>query len=813
MQSCFTFEEIVSLAEDLPLDRKTIFQQFERIKTNSLDRALVVLGSNPEYEYSILSGRILLAHVRKHTCSSLIEFVRKYRSLLNEDIANFISDHADELQREVALCEEKSDNDNDFMSASTLVRSYLLKDKGTKDYPIDGIIRVLNSDYVVVERTQFLYIRVAVQHYFAEGIESVIQMYRDLTSHAYTPASPTLFNAGTKHPQLSSCFLLTVDDDLEDILQRGQIIGTISAHKAGLGLDVSRIRHSEMSGGGMSTGLVPWLMYYDKLIDNVNQKGKRNGALTAFVRPHHIDIFSILKLIDPSNAPNNLVRLNLALWVSDLFMQRVKEDGNWTLFCPAHAPLLNDLYGTEFATQYQIYEKDETIPSYARKVIKAIDLMTEICKMQSRYSTPYMLYEDACNFKSNQKYLGYIRCSNLCLEIMEHTSRESIASCNLSSINLRTLVRKDDRTFDFEQLARVTRTLVRNLSYAMRYNWYPLDEGAESIGRKRSGKKGIINETNGKYRPIGIGVSGFAEVIYQLDLTFLSPETKLLNKKIFACIYFNALDESRLLAKKYGSYEGFAQSPLGKGKLQFDLWVEEYQKKIENGFKFLYRKPEDDLALDPSTWGDTRTWDDLRSSIRKDGCYNSLLVALMPTATTAQLLCNTETIEAPMSNIFSRDVMSGNFLIVNHYMIEDLKKVGLWNKEVLDWIRSRRGSIKGITTLFGSKDNQDRLRYLEEKYLTMWEIDRKTFLDMAADRARYIDQSQSTNVYMLSPNKAQIFRYHVYANDIGLKTGMYYLRSSGGSDKVMQLTVNADVSAKKEEKFVCTREPGCMACE
>lgn len=593
----------------------------------------------------------------------------------------------------------------------------------------------------------------------------------------------------------------------------------------------------------------------------VHNGGKRKGACTIFCRPHHIDIIDFCKM--PLKTGDHYSRahdVNFALWFPWLFWKRVKEDGKWTLFCPKETEKLNDIWGIEWEEQYKIYEEDEDTP---KKVIKARDLLHIIIDSQRKTGMPYILHADAANFKSNQNHLGYIRCSNLCLEIMEHCENDSIASCNLSSISLKEFVKKPINIdgckitneiyerinnikdhlyeyYDFEHLAIITKRIVNNINQNIEHGYYPLD---------------TIKIPNLKYRPLGIGVSGFAEMLHILNLTFHDPRnkeypldtTKQLNKMIFACIYFNALIQSIELSIKYGSYNRFKESPIANGKFQFDLWRDEYNLlKSRNMIDENIRTYKDDDPIDPICWKQKEvilsngyiinpTWNSLRDAIKLYGIRNSLLIAIMPTATSAQPLRNGESVEAHQSNIYSRKLINGAYPVINRYMIKDLNDIGLWNSEIKDLIQADNGSVKLIkdyilqnNNVYNKQYDLIKLDFITEKYKTMWELSMKVFYRMAADRGRYICQSQSTNIYISDPSTEQLIASHLFAFHLGLKTGMYYLRQSPAVSP-LKLTISPEINnfvskyektkinteqpiTKLTKKMVCTDEI-CISCQ
>jgi ribonucleotide reductase alpha subunit len=669
------------------------------------------------------------------------------------------------------------------------------------------------------------------------------ETFLDLCNQLYMPASPIIYNSGLIKGQLASCFLISVEDDTDSIVLGGvHTMSIISKNTGAIGLDVSRLRHSRIKNKGSSNGLVPWLYLYNATIRSFNQAGKRKGACTVFCRPHHIDIYEFcevsLKEGDPYTRAHDL---NTAIWFPWLFWERVKNDQTWTLMCPNESKSLNDIYGLEWEKEYILQELEISSgvrnPDGTKKntrVVKARDLLHHIVKIQQKTGMPYILHADTINFKSNQKNLGYIRGSNLCLEICEYTDSNEVANCNLTSISLKAFVKgrapinavtESNLTdfYDFQKLGQITRRVVRNLNKIIDNNCYTMEK---------------IKNSNMKHRPIGIGVSGFAEMLYLLNLPIekdtgtkeanfvggtegepsVNPIVKRLNKMVFACMYYNALLESVELAKTeganqgtdQGSYSSFEGSPLSEGKFQFDLWKEEYiLLKSLNRIDDKIRKEADDIPIHPSEWKQSETfdlydrpgetsiidpsWDYLRTVVKRYGVRNSLLLALMPTATSAQPLRNTETCEMPESNIYSRKVLKGNYPVLNRHLVEDLQEIGLWNTSVLRLMQNNNGSIAKFKKFVidnwevypnFNMENLSRLDHIKSLYKTMWELSPKIFMHLGADRGRYICQSQSQNVYKFSPTDSQLMALHQYGNRLGSKTGMYYLRLGNASEPI-----------------------------
>lgn len=787
---------IDDLSGDLTIDTS---EAKELIKKNGWDVASKVLGYNTlDYDNLQLAGRMAITSLKERIGTSLTNYLKIMKPRMKEDIHDFISSHVNILQDMIDE-REKDDLEYDWFSANSLIRTYLTK--------VDG---------QPCETPRQLWMRVAVTLFYKKGIVHVKKVFNQLCDGYYIMASPTLFNAGMKSAQMSSCFLLTMEDSIESIYDTLKDSAIISKNMGANGIDLSRVRDGKIGLDGKTNGVVPWVLLYNFSTRAVNQNGKRKGATTLYIRLHHINVFEFcecsLKTGDPYARGHDL---NYALWTPWLFWKRVNNDEDWTLFCPADTKDLNDIWGIEWIKRYLEYEKDKTI---RHKTVKARKLLEHFINIQRKSGMPYILHGDTINMKCNQKNLGYIRCSNLCLEITEYTSDEEIPSCNLASISLRKFVMKKydlnstniyselRKSYNFTMLGRITRQLVSNLNQVIDENNYHNPK---------------IKLSNNRHKPIGIGVSGLVDALHMLDIPFHDPKnplspypvTKVLNKLIFAAMYWNALAQSVELAIQYGKYETFYGSPLSKGKLQFDLWKEEYNLLKEHDLiDNRYRKKEDDQEINPIEWdqeefilsnGDviSPTWGDLKRAIIKYGVRNSLLIALMPTATSSQPLRNAETVEAHQSNIYSRKIMNGAYPVLNRHLVNDLKEINLWSKNTIQLMQADEGSIRKLKDYIKiypekypefDKSNLDRLSWLIEKYKTMWELSMFVFLDMAADRGRYVCQSQSTNIYLDDPSDAQLITVHTYGNSIGLKTGMYYLREKAARPPI-QITVDPDI--------------------
>jgi len=682
-------------------------------------------------DYAILAARIAVSNLHKESkklfsdaMTDLYSWTNpktgKHSPMISEKLYKIVQDNADKLNSAIIYDRDFTYN---FFGFKTLERSYLLK--------IDG---------KVAERPQQMLMRVSVGIH-EEDIAAAIETYNLLSEKWFTHASPTLFNAGTNRPQLSSCFLIAMEEDsIEGIYDTLKTTALISKSAGGVGLHVHNIRAagSYIAGtNGTSNGLIPMLRVYNNTSRYVDQGGnKRPGAFAIYLEPWHADIFEFLDLKKNTGAEESRARdLFYAMWIPDLFMERVEKDGDWTLMCPHECPGLADVWGEEFKT---LYEKYETAGK-GRKTFKAQKLWYAIIESQTETGTPYMLYKDSCNRKSNQQNLGTIKCSNLCTEIVEYTAPDEVAVCNLASIALNMYV-KSDKTFDFDRLQHVVKVATRNLNKIIEINFYPVEAARRS---------------NFRHRPIGLGVQGLADCFVLMRYPFDSPEAKKLNKEIFETLYFAALDASCELAEKLGPYETYPGCPVSKGILQHDMWG------VKEVCKFL-------------------DWTALRARIAKFGIRNSLLLAPMPTASTAQILGNNESIEAFTSNIYARRVLSGEFQIVNQHLLKDLTEMGLWNVDVKNQMIAEGGSVQGIKTI---------PQNLKDLYKTVWEIKQKVVLEMAADRGAYIDQSQSLNLHIAEPNYGKLSSMHFYSWKLGLKTGMYYLRTKAAASAI-QFTVD-----------------------
>jgi len=647
-------------------------------------------------------------------------------ALIADDLWEFVQNEASRFDSAI---DYRRDFDYDYFGVKTLEKSYLLRVHGK-----------------IAERPQHMLMRVACGIHAGDP-EAAIETYNLMSKRTFTHATPTLFNAGTPCPQMSSCFLLTLkSDSIEGIYDTLKECAQISKFAGGIGVAISHVRASGSyirGTNGYSNGIVPMLRNFNETARYVDQGGKRKGAFAMYLEPWHADVYDFLELKKNHGKDEMRARdLFYALWIPDLFMQRVKDNGDWTLFCPNEAydkesnTGLMDVWGEDFEKMYLKFEE----AGKGRKTVKAQQLWFRILESQMETGTPYMLYKDHCNRKSNQQNLGTIHCSNLCTEIVEYSCADETAVCNLASIALSAFA-KDDQPYDFDALAKVTKVATRNLNKVIDRNYYPSEGGRRS---------------NMRHRPIGLGVQGLADAFLIMRLPFESDEARTLNEDIFETIYFAACEASCELAEIHGPYSTFAGSPASKGQLQFDLWG---------------RKPKS------GRWD----WAALKANIAKHGMYNSLLVAPMPTASTAQVLGNNESFEPYTQNLYVRRVLSGEFVSVNKHLLRDLIQRGLWTDDLRMQLIAHNGSVQNI----------DLPKDMKELYKTVWEIKQRHVLDMAADRGAYIDQSQSLNIHMVDATTAKLSSMHFHGWQLGLKTGMYYLRTKAAVDAI-KFTVDVD---------------------
>jgi len=678
-------------------------------------------------DYGMLAARITVSNIQKSTkknFSDVVEDLYNYVNpktgkngpLIGDSTYKIIMANKDRLNAAIVY---DRDYNYDFFGIKTLERAYLLKINGE-----------------IAERPQQMLMRVSVGIH-GEDLDSAIETYNHMSAKIFTHASPTMFNAGTPRPQLSSCFLVTMNSDsIEGIYDTLKQCAQISKNAGGIGVSVHKVRAtgSYIRGtNGTSNGIVPMLRVFNNTARYVDQGGgKRKGSFAMYLEPWHADIHEFLELRkNHGNEEERARDLFFALWVPDLFMERVHNNADWSLMCPNECPGLADCYGEEFEKKYQDYEKEGKF----RSQVKARALWAKIVQAQMETGTPYMLYKDACNRKSNQKNLGTIRSSNLCCEIIEYSSPDEIAVCNLASVAVPKFVDVEKQSFDFDELAKVIKIITKNLNRVIDVNYYPVEAAKKS---------------NMRHRPVGIGIQGLADAFIMLQMAFDSPEARKLNKDIFETIYFAALEQSMEIAKVEGPYETFKGSPASEGILQFDMWG---------------------VTPDSGRFD----WDGLKEKIKEHGIRNSLLVAPMPTASTSQILGNNECFEPYTSNVYIRRTLAGEFVVINQHLLRDLIKLGLWTPLMKDKLIAANGSVQGIPEI---------PQKIKDVYKTVWEYSQKNLIDMAADRGAYIDQSQSFNVHMTNVSTGKLSSMHFYAWKKGLKTGMYYLRSQAAADAI-----------------------------
>jgi len=724
--------------DPIEVARKVIDGLYDGVSTAELDNlAAEVCASltTKHPDYALLAARIAVSNLHKTTSQSFSNTMKRLYTYVNAktgenagliatDVYRIVKQHASLLDETI---DYSRDFDYDYFGFKTLEKSYLIR--------LDG---------KVVERPQHMLMRVAVGIH-KEDIGAAIETYHLLSQKWFTHATPTLFNAGTSKPQLSSCFLLTMkDDSIDGIYDTLKQCAKISQSAGGIGLSIHNVRAKGTfirGTNGVSNGIVPMLRNFDMTARYVDQGGgKRKGSFAIYLEPWHADVKDFLELKKNHGKDEMRARdLFYALWIPDLFMKRIEANGDWSLFCPQEAPGLSDCFGEEFERLYEKYEKQ----GLARETVKAQDLWFQILESQIETGTPYLLYKDAANGKSNQQHLGTIKSSNLCTEIIEYTSPDEVAVCNLASLALPRFVRTGPQgkmIFDHQKLYEITKVATRNLNKVIDVNYYPIEEAQRS---------------NFRHRPVGLGVQGLADAFILLRLPFDSDEAKRLNEDIFETIYFAAMETSMELAMIDGTYETYEGSPTSEGEFQFDLWG---------------------VTPQSGRWD----WGKLKAKVKEFGLRNSLLVAPMPTASTSQILGNNECFEPYTSNIYTRRTLSGEFIVVNKHLMKDLIHLGLWNDNMKNRLIAANGSVQDIPEI---------PQHLKDLYRTVWEISQRVIIDMAADRGAYICQSQSMNVFLQEPNFGKLTSMHFYSWKKGLKTGMYYLRSKAASSAI-QFTVD-----------------------
>lgn len=762
--------------QPIEVAKKVIDGLYDGVTTAELDNLAAEVCASltvKHPDYAVLAARIAISNLHKTTSQSFSNTMKRLYTyvnpktgenaqLIDTEVYGIIKKHAAKLDEAI---DYKRDFGYDYFGYKTLERSYLIR--------LDG---------KVVERPQHMLMRVSVGIH-KEDIESAIETYNLLSEKWFTHATPTLFNAGTPKPQLSSCFLLTMkEDSIDGIYDTLKQCAKISQSAGGIGLSIHHVRAkgSYIKGtNGVSNGIVPMLRNFDMTARYVDQGGgKRKGSFAVYLEPWHADIKDFLELKRNHGKEEMRARdLFYALWIPDLFMKRVERNEEWSLFCPNEAPGLSDCHGEEFERLYEKYERE----GKARETIKAQELWFEVLESQIETGTPYMLYKDSANGKSNQKNLGTIKSSNLCTEIIEYTAPDEVAVCNLASLALPKFVSTGadgKQYFDHQKLYEITKVATRNLNKVIDVNYYPVEEARRS---------------NFRHRPIGLGVQGLADAFIMLRMPFDSEEARGLNEDIFETIYYAAVETSMELAKTQGTYETFEGSPASQGILQFDMWG---------------------VTPKSGRWN----WSELRDKVKKYGLRNSLLVAPMPTASTSQILGNNECFEPYTSNIYTRRTLSGEFIVVNKHLMKDLINLGLWNETMRNRLIATNGSVQNVP---GIPQN------IKDLYKTVWEISQKVIIDMAADRGAYICQSQSMNIFMQDPNFGKLTSMHFYAWKKGLKTGMYYLRSQAAAAAIKftldksalepknDAVVNAEaLKTQKQDAIACSLDDpeGCEMC-
>jgi ribonucleoside-diphosphate reductase alpha chain len=753
VKMCYGLDPLVSPEAVAMKVIEGIYDGVTTIDLDNLAAEVAAAKTIDHPDYALLASRIAVSNLHKETKKTFSDVMHDLYSYIDPKTKQPAALLADDVYQIVMDNKELFDSsiiyDRDFryeyFGFKTLTRSYLMKLNGK-----------------IAERPQQMLMRVAIGIH-KRDVKAAITTYHLLSEGWFTHATPTLFNAGTPKPQMSSCFLLTMkEDSIEGIYDTLKSCAQISQSAGGIGLAIHDIRAtgSYIKGtNGTSNGIVPMLRVFNDTARYVDQGGgKRKGSFAIYIEPWHADVFDFLDLKKNHGKEENRTRdLFLALWIPDLFMKRVKENAEWTLMCPHECPGLSDVHSEAFEKLYLKYEAENK----GRKTVKAQDLWFKILESQIETGTPYMLYKDAANSKSNQQNLGTIKSSNLCTEIIEYTAPDEIAVCNLASLALPKYV-KEDRTFDHDKLFEVTYQATVNLNRIIDENYYPVEDAKNS---------------NLRHRPIGLGVQGLADAFILMDYPFESQEARDLNKAVFETMYFAAMTASKDQAIAFGSYETYAGSPVSQGVFQYDMW-----------------------GVTPS---DRWDWKSLKEEVKKHGVRNSLLLAPMPTASTAQILGNNECFEPYTSNIYTRRVLSGEFIIVNRHLLKDLVKAGLWNREMRLKIMAANGSIQNINEV---------PQKIKNLYKTAWEISQKAIIEQAADRGAYICQSQSLNIFMENANFGKLTSMHFYGWEKGLKTGMYYLRTKAATDAI-KFTVDQAISIETtDEEADLESQQAAIAC-
>jgi len=818
-----------------------------------------------DYNNLLIAGRLIIFDLRRSVSPSLRQYAEDMKDRLQEKYYRFMVDNHEILQKEIDKGVRAVYLNNDYFSISAYKASYLAK---------------MSYDDGVSEIPEYLCMRQAIQLFHDQSMDRLIQCYNEILNQDYTMASPTLFNSCMKKNSLSSCYLGSVADDLTSILNTGVEFGLISKSCGAYGFDISCLRNSEINGGGKSNDISRWLQIFNAIAIACNQEGRRNGSCAVFCRTHHIDIEKFVSIVNKvGDRYETAHHINTSVYANRIFFDRVREKGKWTLFCPNKTKWLNKIYGEEFNQKYVeteiLAEKNEK--EYQRlkslydkvdkndyqtyhelklqfleakknrithKVIDANDLFNLICQTQLMCGQPFLTNADAVNFKCNQKNIGYIPGLNLCQEITLFSDDKEIASCNIGSISLfKFVIGKQGsitERYDFQRLGEVSSSMIDNLNAVIDHNYYPLDTYDEE-GKLIPGK---IRKNNMKNRPVGLGVQGFAEALYAMDLAieYNKEEVELFNDMAFACMYFNSIARSVELSIQKGPYGNFKDSPLSLGKFQFDLWREEFELLGPN--KTRMREPR---IINPDEWGQKAillsngdailsSWNSLRRCVMEYGVYNSMFLTIMPTATSSQILRNTEAVEMPTSNLYTRVLISGNYPVLNRFLFEDLNNLNLWNSITSDYLQVNEGSIQNFD-LFVNKNKElfpnftgdmTRLKFLTHKYKNMWEISQKYMINLMARRSRYICHSASLNIYLPRPSLDQLKASHLITNDHGLKTLMYYLRQKSSTETIkytvkpeIQKLIKECVPSKTDHNnsnsevipMVCRRGVDCISCQ
>ncbi len=777
----------------------------------SLHRVLLAIAEGANYkatnhpDWSLLAGRIEIQRLKLEVPDTFSEMLNEnpkvWRNDKDHDYYDFANRHTEQLE---AMIVPERDYDFYFFGVRTLEKSYLM--------------RLINSEQHFLETPQRMYLRIAA-FLWMPNLEMTKKYYDLMSTGAFTHASPTMFHSGVVQGSLASCFLLSMQDDLEKIFKCLGQCAMISKAAGGIGLDIANIRHSKVGHLGQSSGIVPMLKVYDAGMRYVDQAGRRKGSATIFLQPWHIDFPDFLLLKRQLGAEERRARdLFYSVWNCDIFMDRVRADTEWTLFCPKYAPMLKDTFGEEFEKWYLHYEQE--LPqqlgheNYVKKV-SARNMWNDLLTTQIEAGMPFMTNKDTANYTSNQKNLGLIRCSNLCQEIMEVTDENTISSCNLASIALDEYVDIVDGTptYNHQRLGEVVRIIVRGLNRVIDRTFYPVqehDNNGTIIGQ------GPIKSTNLLYRPLGLGVQALADAFLKMDIAWTDPEARELNREIFATIYYYAIDESVELAKEEGVYDGFYGSPASKGLLKPDLIaLERARKKLRvDGITSTHPEYATQLPVLAAQFleqdlSSSYDWTALRGKVTNYGLRNSLLVALMPTASSAQIRYKNESFEPFTANMYVRSVLAGNHLIVNRYMVRDLEELGLWNKSIVNFIIKNEGSIAELPLDLVDESKQPQLQRIKDKCATAFELSQKLLVDMSIDRSYYVCQSQSLNIHCKNPTFRQMTSLHFYAWENALATGMYYLRTAPSTEAV-KFTVEGELDVKKS--VICTDDI-CISCQ